>query len=119
MVCHIPPAATQASAIRYGASASGVRSMVGLIDCRSLLAKMANGPGMNERAVAEFEAESARGWWHYWPRLAAELSPAARGRVRLRTLNNLRWMAVAGQSAALFIVYFALNYPLPLFGCVM
>ena len=39
--------------------------------------------------------------------------------MRLRTLNNLRWMAVAGQSVALFIVYFALNYPLPLFGSVM
>src|SRR5690348_14528267 len=115
----MPPAATQASAIRYGANASGVRSMAGLIDCRTRLAKMANGPGMNDRAVAEFEAEPARGWWRTWPRLAAELSPAARGRVRLRTLNNLRWMAVAGQSAALFIVYFALNYPLPLFGCVM
>jgi two-component system sensor histidine kinase RegB len=76
-------------------------------------------PGMNERAAAEFETETVRGWWRYWPRLAAELSPTARGRVRLRTLNNLRWMAVAGQSAALFIVYFALNYPLPLSGCVM
>ena len=31
---------------------------------------------------------------------------AARGRVRLRTLSNLRWMAVGGQSAALFVVYF-------------
>jgi two-component system sensor histidine kinase RegB len=60
-----------------------------------------------------------RGGWRVWPRLAAELSPTARGRVRLRTLNNLRWMAIAGQSVALFIVHFALNYPLPLFGCVM
>src|SRR5262249_1913012 len=31
--------------------------------------------------------------------------PAPRGRVRLRTLSNLRWLAVGGQSAALFIVY--------------
>lgn len=28
-------------------------------------------------------------------------------------------MAVAGQSVALFIVYFALDYPLPLFGCAV
>jgi two-component system sensor histidine kinase RegB len=38
----------------------------------------------------------------------------ARGRVRLRTLSNLRWLAVAGQSAALFLVYFALGYSLPI-----
>jgi len=75
--------------------------------------------GMNEPILPLPELENARGWARYWPRLAAELSPSARGRVRLRTLNNLRWMAVAGQSVTLFIVYFALNYPLPLFGCAM
>lgn len=74
---------------------------------------------MKKRTLPELEIEKARGWARFWPRLAVELSPTARGRVRLRTLNNLRWMAVAGQSVALFIVYFALNYPLPLFGCVM
>ena len=42
----------------------------------------------------------------------------ARGHVRLRTLSNLRWLAIAGQSAALFLVYFALGYPLPIFSCV-
>ena len=42
---------------------------------------------------------------------------AERGRVRLRTLSNLRWLAIAGQSAALFIVYFALGYSLPLAYC--
>ena len=31
--------------------------------------------------------------------------------MRLRTLSNLRWLAIAGQSAALFLVYFALGYP--------
>jgi len=41
----------------------------------------------------------------------------AGGRVRLRTLSNLRWMAVAGQSAALFLVYFALGYSLPILYC--
>lgn len=41
------------------------------------------------------------------------------GRVRLRTLSNLRWLAVAGQSAALFLVYFALGYALPLLYCTI
>src|ERR1700755_1918667 len=41
----------------------------------------------------------------------------AGGRVRLRTLSNLRWLAVAGQSAALFLVYFALGYSLPILYC--
>ena len=31
-------------------------------------------------------------------------SVGAGGRVRLRTLSNLRWLAIAGQSAALFLV---------------
>lgn len=39
------------------------------------------------------------------------------GRVRLRTLTYLRWMAVGGQSAALFLVYFAFGYPLPFWYC--
>jgi len=43
---------------------------------------------------------------------------AARGRVRLRTLSNLRWMAVGGQSAALFVVYFGFGYSLPLMQCI-
>jgi two-component system, sensor histidine kinase RegB len=54
------------------------------------------------------------------PRVRAFVSTptsAARGRVRLRTLSNLRWMAVGGQSAALFIVYFGFGYPLPLLQC--
>ena len=38
--------------------------------------------------------------------------------MRLRTLSNLRWLAIAGQSVALFLVYFALGYPLPLSYCV-
>src|ERR1700733_6145068 len=42
---------------------------------------------------------------------------AERGRVRLRTLSNLRWLAIAGQSAALFLVYFAFGYTLPLGYC--
>ena len=41
------------------------------------------------------------------------------GRVRLRTLSNLRWLAIMGQSVALFLVYFALGYPLPIFYCAL
>ena len=36
------------------------------------------------------------------------------GRVRLRTLNLIRWIAVGGQSAALAIVYVGLDYELPI-----
>ena len=41
------------------------------------------------------------------------------GRMRLRTLSNLRWLAIVGQSVALFLVYFALDYPLPIFYCAL
>jgi two-component system sensor histidine kinase RegB len=44
---------------------------------------------------------------------------ASAGRVRLRTLSNLRWLAIAGQSAALFLVYFALGYSLPILYCAI
>jgi len=39
---------------------------------------------------------------------------ALRGPVRLRTLTALRWLAVAGQTAAILLVHFALGYPTPL-----
>src|SRR3954471_10186212 len=47
----------------------------------------------------------------------SSLAGVERGRVRLRTLSNLRWMAIAGQSVALFLVYFAFGYLLPLVYC--
>ena len=40
--------------------------------------------------------------------------PDALGRVRLRTLTRIRWAAIAGQLAALFLVRFGLNWPLPM-----
>jgi len=43
---------------------------------------------------------------------------AIRGRVRLRTLTNLRWMASGGQTIALFLVYFGFKYPLPIIQCL-
>jgi two-component system sensor histidine kinase RegB len=65
----------------------------------------------------------ARSWPQLWSsRLADEFAfaqPTARGRVRLRTLSNLRWLAIGGQSAALFVVHFGLSYQLPLWRCVI
>lgn len=61
--------------------------------------------------ASEPPAETPR----FWRPQAA--SRAARGRVRLRTLSNLRWLAIAGQSIALFLVYFGFGYHLPLFKC--
>jgi len=43
---------------------------------------------------------------------------AIRGRVRLRTLTNLRWMATCGQTVALFLVYFGFQYSLPIAACL-
>ena len=40
--------------------------------------------------------------------------PDTLGRVRLRTLIRIRWAAIAGQLAALFLVRFGLNWPLPM-----
>lgn len=59
-----------------------------------------------------------RSWARFWPGEDEFVSTAARGRVRLRTLSNLRWMAIAGQSATLFIVYLGLGYSLPLWRCI-
>jgi len=41
-----------------------------------------------------------------------------RGRLRLRTLVLLRWLAVAGQTAALLIVYFGFGFDAPLGWCL-
>ena len=41
-----------------------------------------------------------------------------RGPVRLRTLTTLRWLAVAGQAAAVFGVHFGLGYSAPLGLCL-
>ena len=47
-------------------------------------------------------------------RLAAANVRGTRARIRLRTLSNLRWLAVGGQSAAVFVVYFGFGFRLPL-----
>lgn len=67
-------------------------------------------------------SESNSAWARLWrgvPAGWANDGGAWRGRVRLRTLSNLRWLAIGGQSAALFVVRFGLNYHLPLLGCVV
>jgi two-component system, sensor histidine kinase RegB len=49
------------------------------------------------------------------------LTVPRRGRVRLRTLVTIRWIAIAGQAAALLVVHYGLVFPVPLapaFFCV-
>lgn len=41
------------------------------------------------------------------------------GRVRVHTLTNLRWMATAGQTIAIFVIYFGFGYTLPLLRCLI
>lgn len=51
--------------------------------------------------------------------LAGRIMPSdPSGRVRLQTLVILRWLAIAGQLAAVLIVHFALGFPLPLGLCL-
>jgi two-component system sensor histidine kinase RegB len=50
---------------------------------------------------------------------AARAAWTAQGRVRLRTLILLRWLAVAGQSAAVLWVQFGLKFDLPLSQALM
>jgi two-component system sensor histidine kinase RegB len=67
-------------------------------------------------------AGELRRWRNFWPidsSFFGGRAKAARGRVRLRTLSNLRWLAIGGQSAALFVVHFGLDYRLPLVGCLV
>ncbi len=65
--------------------------------------------------------EARTGWsrlpWSARPDDLPGMTAGARGRVRLRTLSNLRWMAVGGQSVTLFLVHFGLGYHLPLLRC--
>ena len=65
---------------------------------------MASTGDMTVRARAD-TAPSAREF------LLSTLGPA---RVRLGTLNNLRWLAVVGQTVALLIVSLVLGFDFPL-----
>lgn len=54
-----------------------------------------------------------------WEKISAEaeLTPVF-GRVRLRTLILLRWLAVAGQTTCVAVVYYGLGFDLPLGLCL-
>ncbi len=69
------------------------------------------------------DISTERPWARFWrgeSRIAKFAGyPGSRGRVRLRTLSNLRWLAIAGQSAALFVVRFGLDYRLPIVKCAI
>ncbi len=41
------------------------------------------------------------------------------GRLRLRTLVLVRWIAIAGQTAAILVVKYGLGYELPLALCLV
>ena len=42
----------------------------------------------------------------------------SRGRLRLRTLVLIRWIAVAGQTVTVLLVSFGLGFPVPLMACL-
>ncbi|WP_299618349.1 histidine kinase dimerization/phospho-acceptor domain-containing protein, partial [Pelagibius sp.] len=44
--------------------------------------------------------------------LSPEAAPAPKGRLRLRTLVVIRWIALAGQAITLSVVFFGLGYPI-------
>lgn len=69
---------------------------------------------------AESERTAELRNWRAWPgrMLLGSGAQTNRGRVRLRTLSNLRWLAIGGQSAALFVVRFGLDYRLPVLPCL-
>lgn len=55
---------------------------------------------------------SAQGWDALWP-----TGVPRRGRLRVRTLTTLRWLAVAGQTITVLIVGFVMDLPVPLAAC--
>ena len=42
----------------------------------------------------------------------------SRRNVRLDTLVRLRWLAIIGQTTAVLVVYYGLNFPLPIWACL-
>lgn len=53
-----------------------------------------------------------QGWDALWP-----AGVPRRGRLRVRALTNLRWLAVAGQTVAVLMVAYVLKLPMPLAAC--
>ena len=46
------------------------------------------------------------------------VTPGRRGRLRLRTLILIRWVALAGQAVALAVVHYGLGFALPIQLCM-
>ena len=46
------------------------------------------------------------------------LSPHPRRNVRLDTLVRLRWLAIIGQTTAVLVVYYGLDFALPIYACL-
>ncbi len=67
----------------------------------------APGPGLDRPG-----RPTAQGWDALWPN-----GLPRRGRLRIRTLTTLRWVAVAGQTITVLVVGFALNLPVPFAPC--
>jgi two-component system sensor histidine kinase RegB len=49
---------------------------------------------------------------------ADQLHLPQRRSVRLDTLLRLRWLAIIGQSTAVLVVYYAIEFPLPIWACL-
>ena len=50
---------------------------------------------------------------------AADVLPLPQRRnVRLDTLLRLRWLAIIGQTIAVLVVYYAIEFPLPIWACI-
>jgi two-component system sensor histidine kinase RegB len=67
----------------------------------------ARGPGFDKPGRPD-----AQGWDALWP-----TGVPRRGRLRVRTLTTLRWLAVAGQTITVLIVGFILDLPTPFAAC--
>src|SRR3954454_7107323 len=50
--------------------------------------------------------------------LADQVHLPQRRNVRLDTLLRLRWLAIIGQTIAVLVVYYAIDFPLPLWACM-
>jgi two-component system sensor histidine kinase RegB len=66
-----------------------------------------DGPGLDRP-----EPPTAQGWDALWP-----TGVPRRGRLRIRTLTTLRWLAVAGQTITVVVVGFGLDLPVPYAPC--
>ena len=55
---------------------------------------------------------AAQGWDALWPS-----GVPRRGRLRVRTLTTLRWLAIAGQTITVVVVGFVMDLPIPFAAC--